>query len=284
MNNRLIILAGGASSRMKLSKVGEGLSNAAKHQANTRHKGLIAVGGSGKPLIYFLIKNAKDAGYKCVYLLIRENTEHAWEELVNDPVLDGIQLNLALQYVPDNRKKPLGTADAVLQTMKQYPELKKLKFTVCNGDNLYSVKALSLLSESSHDQATIAYDSEGLQFPLERISKFAVMNFDQNYNLLDIVEKPSDAMINSFRDSSGKLRISMNIFAFDGKIIFKYLSDCPIHPERDEKELPTAIRNMLNDYPESMKGIVSCEHVPDLTSKTDIKIMQDYIQNNYNDR
>ena len=61
----------------------------------------------------------------------------------------------------------------------------------------------------------------------------------------------------------------MNIFKFSGEI-FKFLENCPLNPIRKEKELPTAIMNMINESSSYMKGIPIAEHVPDLTSKSDI--------------
>jgi dTDP-glucose pyrophosphorylase len=36
-----------------------------------------------------------------------------------------------------------------------------------------------------------AYDRDALEFPSERISRFAIAKLDQNNQLLDILEKPS---------------------------------------------------------------------------------------------
>jgi glucose-1-phosphate adenylyltransferase len=102
----------------------------------------------------------------------------------------------------------------------------------------------------------------------------------ENY-LVDIVEKPSTDTIDSFKDRFGKFRVSMNIFKLIGKEIYPFLKDCPIHPKRDEKELPTAVLNMCNSIPRAMKGFLLSEHVPDLTSKEDISILKTYIQEHY---
>ena len=81
-----------------------------------------------------------------------------------------------------------------------------------------------------------------------------------------------------YADTSGKFRVSMNVFKFDGGMFYSYLRDCPIHPERLEKELPTALMNMLSDHPESCIGIPVSEHVPDLTSKEDIAEFISFLQ------
>ena len=105
------------------------------------------------------------------------------------------------------------------------------------------------------------------------------MKFDHEYNLTSIVEKPEPDQLANFTDTHQKIRVSMNIFLFDGRLFFKYLESCPAHPTRDEKELPTALMNMIEDNIK-VKGIPIAEHVPDLTSKNDISILENYLSEN----
>ena len=117
-----------------------------------------------------------------------------------------------------------------------------------------------------------------LEFSKERIAKFAFILFDINQYLVDIVEKPSVDALVKYKDQFGKLRISMNIFSFDGSMFFKYLENCLPHSVRKEKELPTALLNMVRDNPTSTSGVPLSEHVPDLTSKEDILIVKEYVK------
>jgi len=96
---------------------------------------------------------------------------------------------------------------------------------------------------------------------------------------LDIIEKPDPSVISNYTDASGKTRVSMNIFLFDGNIFFDYLKNCPPHPERNEKELPTALKNMIKDG-KVVLGIPIATHVPDLTAKGDITILEQYLDQN----
>ena len=116
---------------------------------------------------------------------------------------------------------------------------------------------------------------------MDRISKFALVLLNSENFLTNIVEKPSSDKINAYKDQSGKLRVSMNIFKLSGKAIYPFLRDCPIHPERNEKELPTAVLNMSNSTPRAMKGIPFNEHVPDLTTREDISVLKKYIKEHY---
>jgi glucose-1-phosphate thymidylyltransferase len=284
MNTNLLILAAGASSRMKESQNIEDLSSSDFIVANTMSKALIGYGKEQRPILDFLLKNAKKAGYKNVCLVIGKESD-AFKTFYGNKTKDnpfkGLRISYATQYIPNGREKPFGTADAVSQALEQYPHLQKEVFTVCNSDNLYSVKALKALATTNSLNAFIAYDRDGLQFSTKRISNFALVLLDEDNNLIDIVEKPSVSNIEKYKDANGKFRVSMNIFKFDGTAMFQYLNNCPIHPKRNEKELPTAVLNFCGDHPGQFEGIAFCEHVPDLTMKDDIQTFKLYLKENF---
>lgn len=284
MHNNLIILAGGASSRMKKEASLQNLSTEEIQQANERSKGLIGVGPNGRPLLDYLLLNAKKAGYKNIYIIIGEQGElfkefYGSKNINND--FYGLNISFATQYVPKDRVKPFGTADALYQAIEQYPELNTQFYSVCNSDNLYSVKALLALRETDSPNAFISYDRDAMEFPAERISRFAIAKLDKKNQLLDILEKPSADSIEEYKDSEGKLRVSMNAFKFDGTILYPYLKNCPVHPERDEKELPTVLLNSIKDHSNITLGIPFSEHVPDLTAKEDIIEVKEYLKKHY---
>ena len=277
MNEKLVILAAGLSSRMKKSISSKGVSSEAIQQANQISKGLIGLGKSKRPLLDYLINNARISGYKSIYLIIGEDSKLFKKTYSNNPNFSDLSISFAIQYIPEHRIKPLGTADALVQVMEQYPELKKTSFSVCNSDNLYSVNALSKLREDPATNSFIAYDAKHLKFPEDRLSSFAVTILDNQNKLLNIIEKPKKEEIDSFRDKHGVIRVSMNIFSFKGDQLYKYVKSCPIHEERNEKELPIAVLNMIKDFPGSIQGIPMAEHVPDLTSKDDIIEIEKYL-------
>lgn len=284
MHSNLIILAGGMSSRMKKPSTSDTISSKEENEANNRSKSLISVGNGGRPLLDYLLFNAKKAGYKKIYIVINEQGglfKEFYGKNNKDNQFNGLSISYAIQYIPKNRKKPFGTADAVYQALEQFPELQKQAFTVCNSDNLYSTKALSKLRKTDDKNAFICYDRDTLEFPLEKIYSFAIVNIDEDNHLKNIVEKPTLEQAEYYKDSDNKIRVSMNIFKLDGKMMFPFLRDCPVHPTRIEKELPTAILNMVQERPKSVLGIPLSEHVPDLTAKDDIIIIKKYLQEHY---
>jgi glucose-1-phosphate adenylyltransferase len=192
--------------------------------------------------------------------------------------LDQLQIKFVTQHIPSTRAKPWGTADAVFQALEQFPDLKKEYFSVCNSDNLYSVKAFQNIKEIEGGGALIAYDMDFLKFNKKKISGFALLVFDLNFNLQEIIEKPDPDDFKNYSDSKGSLYVSMNLFTFSGDQFYSFLKECPVHPTRNEKELPSAILNMVHASPGSFIGIPMQEHVPDLTNKEDILHFENHLK------
>ena len=275
MTNTIVILAAGMSSRMKKS-TDSSIGSTKADEANKKSKSLITFGN--KPFIYFLLENIVDAGFQNVIMVVGQDYEDFKNEMDKFPSISKINIEYAIQSIPENRVKPFGTADAVYQTMDQIDKLKNQSFCVCNSDNLYSTKSLKLIRENSYDNAVLAYDRDSLNFPKDRVSSFSILMINSEFNLVNFIEKPTLEQVEQNLDDNGKIRVSMNIFKFDGSQAFEFIKSCPVNPLRNEKELPSAIVNMISHDSLYMKGIPIAEHVPDLTSKSDIQIIQKLIE------
>lgn len=277
MIQSLLIMAAGASSRMK-SSVAKNIGTVATEQANNRTKGLIEIGANGKPLLYYLLRNAQVAGYKTIYLITAADATFFRSTIRSLPNLDQLHFVFVTQHIPQGRTKPLGTADAVFQALEQFPELQTNCFSVCNSDNLYTVSAFRKLRSIKQGSGLIAYDSDFLNFSKEKIAGFALLIFNPDFYLENIIEKPATTDFKKATDNHGREYISMNAFTFDGNAIYSFLRDCPINLDRNEKELPTALLNMIQAHPTSVKGIPMQEHVPDLTTKKDLLLLGHYLK------
>lgn len=274
-NDSLVIMAGGVSSRMKRSLASSDLDDKTLTLAKNVHKSLIPLGEEQKPLLFYLLQNAITANIKNVYV-VTSPENGAFKEFAQnffkDVAYKNLKLKFAIQNVPADRVKPLGTADALQQCLDQYPKLLKERFTVCNGDNLYSIDAFKDLSKDRiAPNALISYNSSGLNFSDDRISKFALMNIDNSGYLKGIIEKPKLEVVNNYRDPGGNLRVSMNIFNFSGNVVYPYLENCLVHPIRNEKELPEAVKSMVKNNSKSVICYPRLENIPDLTDANDIK-------------
>ena len=274
MTKTIVVLAAGMSSRMKKSADSE-IDTKKADEANKKSKSLITFGN--KPFIYFLLKNISNAGFETVIMVVGNDHDDFKSQINLLDITSKLEIKYATQKIPKGRVKPFGTADAVFQTMEQIPELQNESFCVCNSDNLYSSSSLKLIRENSFENAVLAYDRDSLEFPKERVSSFSILMMDGDFNLVNFIEKPTPEQVSENLDENGKIRVSMNIFKFNGNHAFDFIKNCPINPIRIEKELPSAIVNMISDNSFYMKGIPIAEHVPDLTSKADINIIQKLI-------
>jgi glucose-1-phosphate adenylyltransferase len=270
MHKNLIILAAGASTRMK-----ESLSqDKSSSEIDQLSKTLIGLGNKDRPLLIYLLDHAKKAGYTEIFLVVGKRYD-GFKTLFGDQISDndyqGMKIHYAIQCIPDIMAKPLGTADAVFQALEQYPQLRESTFTICNSDNLYSIEAFNALQLDDHTNAMIRYDRNGLVFDREKILKFALLEVDADGFLNDIIEKPISL-------DTGKTKwVSMNLFKLYGPMVYPFLRDCPLNPIRKEKELPTALLNMCRENHQSIFTIPRSEHVPDLTSKEDIDSFNDFL-------
>jgi NDP-sugar pyrophosphorylase family protein len=284
-NGKLIILAGGISSRMKIPvDKNSAIDEKLVVDADTKSKSMIGVGKDHSPFLNYLLFNAKKAGYSDIVIVISEKDNSIKEyygSLEKEKDFNGLKISYAIQPIPVGRSKPLGTADALLWGLKSKPEWAGSKFTVCNSDNLYSQKALHLMLTSPYIGAFIDYDRSALEFESSRIEKFAVTIKDEKGFLKDIIEKPSADIINKLIIKNEFIGVSMNVFSLSYDKIFPILEKTPIHPERKEKELPTAVKILANKIKESVYAYPLAEHVPDLTSKEDIMQVQNYLEKYY---
>jgi glucose-1-phosphate adenylyltransferase len=287
MDPLIVVLAGGASSRMKNSaSLTPELEERLLLEARTKPKSMITLGDQGRPLMDYLLYNIRRAGYQEVTIVVGEHDQHIrsyYGETPNRERSLGLNISYAVQRIPTGRVKPLGTADALQQALKGRTEWEGRKFTVCNSDNIYSQRALRLLRES-HDQcALIDYDRAALQFEQSRIEQFAVIQKDAGGFLLDIIEKPTKEQLHAATDASGRIGISMNIFRFSYDLILPLLAQIPLHPIRQEKEIPQLVKMIIRQDPRAMAAIPLAEYVPDLTVTADIPKVREYLRREFPD-
>jgi glucose-1-phosphate adenylyltransferase len=282
---KLVILAGGISSRMKKpAELKENVDERLIEDSNKKTKSMIGVGINYRPFLDYLLYNAREAGYKDVLIVIGQN-DHSIKQYYGEKDFDnevyGLNISYAVQKIALGKVKPDGTADALYQGLKAKKEWRGQRFTVCNSDNLYSIAALELMLKDDYPNAMINYDRNGLEFPVERIERFAVTLKNKKNYLTDIIEKPAGDMIEKARDREGVIGVSMNIFSLQYDMIFPFLENVPFHSVRNEKELPEAVKIMANTIPESVYIYTLSEHVPDLTAKNDIAVVRKYLQEHF---
>lgn len=283
MNERLVILAGGISSRMKKPAEKVILDSTTISDADQKSKSMIRVGTDDRPFLDYLLYNVSKTAIKDVVILIGEKDDSIKEYYgvgENNQFL-GLTISYAVQPIPKGREKPLGTADALYHALVARPDWSGNSFYVCNSDNLYSIEAFNILINSEHKNALIDYDRDGLNFETKRIEGFAVTEKDEEGFLKNIIEKPDRETIERLSKQFGFVGVSMNIFKFDYDMILRVLEETPMNPIRKEKELPTSIMMLIQQKVGDVFTYYRKEHVPDLTSKDDIIPVREYLEKHF---
>jgi NDP-sugar pyrophosphorylase family protein len=284
---RLVILAGGVSSRMKKpAKMDLNIDKYLLEQSEIKTKSMLSVGKNERPFLDYLLYNAREAGYREILIVISEkdnSISNYYGEKANNNEFEGLNISYAVQKIPDGRIKPLGTADALQQALSAKKEWKGNRFTVCNSDNLYSQKAFNLMLNEEYPNSMIDYNRDALEFETSKIMKFGVTVKDSEGYLIDLIEKPTNKDLKRAKDGNGIIGVSMNIFSLHYDFILPFLEKIPLHPIRNEKELPAAISMMVKEKPKTLFCYPLSEHVIDLTSKEDIPKVKKYLDENYGD-
>ena len=73
----------------------------------------------------------------------------------------------------------------------------------------------------------------------------------------------------------------MNVFRFAYDDILPFLRKVPLHPERQKKELPEAVRMMVREHPLALRTYRLEEYVPDLTTVEDIPVVQQFVREHF---
>ncbi|MEI7906278.1 MAG: sugar phosphate nucleotidyltransferase [Bacteroidota bacterium] len=280
---RLVILAGGISSRMK-SSAAEGIDDRLQKEAAVISKAMIGVGANARPFLDYLLYNAKIAGYRDVVIVVGEKDNSIRDRygmLERGNVYGGLTISYAVQPVPAGRTKPSGTADALLHALRSRPDWQGGYFTTCNSDNLYSIDSLRRLCDPALRSAMIDYDRNAFRFERSRAEQYAVIRRSAEGFLADLIEKPSPETVAEIEQSEGRVGVSMNVFRLSYDRILPELERIPAHPLRQEKELPTAVKMMAERFPDEVLLIPVSEHVPDLTSRNDIASVQEYLSTHF---
>jgi len=135
MNTTLVVMAAGIGSRY-----GQGI------------KQLEKIGPSGEMIIDYSVYDAREAGFDKVVFIIRKDIEKDFREAIGDRMSKSIKVEYAFQEmddlpegftVPEGRKKPWGTGQAVMSIKGLVNE----PFCVINADDYYGKEGFKVVHD-----------------------------------------------------------------------------------------------------------------------------------------
>lgn len=255
MQPTLVILAAGMASRYGSMKQTQGF------------------GPAGETIMEYSIFDAIRAGFGKVVFLIRGEHEAMFRENFGNKLEGKIKVEYAFQElskfvgdrtIPEERKKPWGTAHAVLccQGIVNEP------FAVINADDFYGqdgfVKAYNFLTKeaAANKYAIIGYELKKTLSENGSVSR-GVCNVDANDNLVDINERTkiyrnAEGII-TYEDEAGlhevseNASVSMNFFGFHPSFIsycekyFGEFLDKSINDPKGEFFIPLVVDKVVKN-------------------------------------
>lgn len=257
MEPTLVVLAAGIGSRYGGLKQMDGL------------------GPSGETIVEYSVFDAIRAGFKKVVFVIRKDIEKDFRELYHDKLAPHIAIDYACQEmdmipdgftVPADRKKPWGTAHAVLVSENVVSE----PFAVINADDFYGAEAYevmyrflsSLPKPDENHYCMVGYKLQNTLSDYGYVSR-GLCTADENGYLKTVVEKThiekKDGKIicmnedNSEEELTGNEIVSMNMWGFSTSYytyanqMFRDFLSQNIEKPKAEFFIPIVANNLIQD-------------------------------------
>jgi len=266
---KAVIMARGLGTRMRKEDATAVLDS---RQTEAAGQGIKAMIPLERPFLDYVLNEIADAGYSDVCLIIgpEHNVIRDYYGVKSPP--RRIRIHFAVQ------ERPLGTADAVLAANEFTGED---CFLVVNSDNLYPAGALKALREAGRPGVAL-FDRDALiagsNVPEERILKFAVASIGEDGCLDRLYEKPSGEIV---RQLGTPLYVSMNCWVFSPRIFEACRQVVP--SPRGELELSDAIQFAIDNLEESFRVLTFRAPVLDMSSRSDIAAVAEFLDGKHPD-
>ncbi|MBX2932476.1 MAG: nucleotidyltransferase [Chitinophagaceae bacterium] len=282
MQPTLVILAAGMASRYGSMKQTQGF------------------GPSGETIMEYSIYDAIQAGFGKVVFIIREEFAEMFAENFGKKLAEKIKVDYVFQslesytegkIIPEERKKPWGTAHAVLCCKEKVYE----PFAVINADDYYGkdafIKAYHFLTNhvADNNYAIIGYELKKTLSENGSVSR-GVCNVDALGNLIDINERTkiyrNDKGVITYEDEKGlhevseDASVSMNFFGFHPNFIkqcafyFTEFLDNEISNPKSEFFIPLVVDKIVKSNTGKVQVIPTSAQWFGVTYKEDAPTVQ----------
>ena len=253
----------------------------------------------GEFIIDFSIYDAIRAGFKAVTFIIKKEIEKDFREVM-DKHLEGKDIEVKYVYqeldalpegfsVPEGRKKPWGTAHAILTCLGTV----EAPFAVINADDYYGANAFTKIydflknaeDDEKYHYAMVGYKIKNTVTEQGTVSR-GICSKDENGLLTEVVERTKigirDGEIYYTEDGVDTVLdpesiVSMNLWGFTPS----YIEECskrfaafltenlPKNPEKCEFFLPTVVSNLIEEGKADVRVLSNTDKWYGVTYKED---------------
>jgi len=232
-------------------------------------KQLEAIGANGEVFMDFAIHDAILAGFTKAVIIIKKENEADFRRIIGNRIENKIETSYVFQQLPSHRRKPYGTAEAVLCCN----DAVKTPFAVINADDFYGREAYAKIHQhltTSKDSAMVAYYLRNTLSDSGTVAR-GVCTVDANGYLQEVDEQlaiPKD------NDYPADTIVSMNFFGLHPEIFplleegFEdFIKTADI--EKDEYLLPREVDKFIKEGKIKVKVLSSADLWHGITNPED---------------
>lgn len=261
------------------------------------------VGPNGEIIIDYSLYDAKQAGFETVIFIIKKEIEKDFKESVGNRISNYMNVKYAYQNindlpqgftVPAERKKPWGTAHAVLAAR----DLIDSPFVAINADDFYGRDAFKVIydylceehPENPYPFCMVAYRLSNTLTENGHVSR-GVCETDENGYLTKVTEhtkivKAGEDAESIMEDRTvglcGCTPVSMNMWGFTQDFVKEAWAGFPeflnanlsVNPEKCEYFLPSVVTKLIESDKAVVKVLTSSDKWYGVTYKEDKPMVQ----------
>lgn len=211
-----------------------------------RAKPAVPFGGRYR-IIDFVLNNFINSGFNKIKVLTQYKSDS-----LNKHITRGWNLSSAIdQYVdlvPAQMRTDgnwyKGTADAVFQNMNQITDENFCHICVFGGDHIYKMDVRRMLNYHCEKRADLTISA--IAIPIESAGEYGIMEVDENWKLVNFIEKPKTKPKHIPNDPS-KCLASMGNYIFEPDVLIKELKKDSSDNNSSHDFGKNIIPNMLNN-------------------------------------
>ncbi|MCL2360630.1 MAG: sugar phosphate nucleotidyltransferase [Defluviitaleaceae bacterium] len=236
-------------------------------------KQLEAIGTNGEVFMDYAIHDAVHAGFTKAVIIIKKENEEDFKRIIGNRIENKINTTYVFQQLPSHRRKPYGTAEAILCCK----DAVKTPFAVINADDFYGQEAYVKMQEhlsTSKDSAMVAYYLKNTLSDSGTVAR-GICTVDSKGYLQEVDEQLAIPKDNDYPDDTV---VSMNFFGLHPEIFplleegfeeFKKTADI----NKDEYLLPREIDKRIKEGKIKMKVLSSADLWHGITNPEDKDIV-----------
>jgi len=237
-------------------------------------KQLEAIGSNGEVFMDYAIYDAIKAGFTKAVIIIKKENEADFKRIIGSRIESKIDTTYVYQGLPTHRKKPYGTAEAVLCCK----DAVSTPFAVINADDFYGreayVKMHNHLS-TSNDSAMVAYYLKNTISDSGTVAR-GICKVDESGYLQEVDEQLAIPKDNDYPQDTV---VSMNFFGLHPDIFplleagFERFLKTTADTAKDEYLLPREIDFLIKEGKLKMKVLSSQDLWHGITNPEDKDIV-----------